>query len=77
MNESWVLMPNIKKEFNWFPENMERLFMYDKWRSREVLEDYRIIPYGIPNEIYYTILHHQFWPIGKGTLFPEHAEFAK
>ena len=57
--------------------NLENILRYDKWESRENLEEYRIIPYGIPPEIYYAMLHHQYHPRGKGVLFPEHAEYAK
>ena len=58
-------------------ENLKRAIIYSRWETRELLEEQRVIPYGIPNEVYYAMLRHQFHPVGKGVLFPEHAEFVK
>ena len=57
--------------------NLERVIMYSEWCSREALDELRVIPYGIPNEIYYGMIRNQFHPIGKGTLFPEHRKFTR
>ena len=55
----------------------DRAIKYAEWASMECLDEQRVIPYGIPRQIYTAMLHQQFFPRGKGVLFPEHAEFAK
>ena len=55
---------------------MPNIYEMALWHSMEELDMCRIIPYGIPRQIYFSMLSNQYFdtPI---TLFPEHYEYAK
>lgn len=52
------------------------LELLSQWHSIEALDERRIIPYGIPREIYFNMLSSDYFdrPI---TLYPEHVEYAR
>ena len=54
------------------PSGLELL---SQWHTMEGLDEFRVIPYGIPREIYFNMLNSDFYdrPI---TLYPEHYEYA-
>ena len=49
--------------------------LLSQWHTMEGLDEFRVVPYGIPREIYFNMLNSDFYdrPI---TLLPEHIEYA-
>ena len=56
------VVPHFDDDLN--VENLERAIIQAEWHDRESLEEFRVIPYGIPNEVYRAMLKQQFYPIG-------------
>ena len=54
---------------------MDRLELYDKWRFMEALDSERVVPYGIPREIYIAMLMADYFDMTT-SLFPEHIDYA-